>query len=131
MRSFNLLKQVIVSESHHQLYKQLTQRILSVYSDENSQLEVSSGADSLELGFLDDIQDDIHLKENKRLVQISLGKYFRVIQEEKPLPKTTQATTIERLRIPTIDFEDQKNDTSSLQLITVAKRKSVGNTQAL
>ena len=110
MRSFNLLKQVNVSESHRQLYKQLTQRILSVYSDENSQLEVSSGADSLELGFLDDIQDDIHLKENKRLVQISLGKYFRVIQEEKPLPKTTQATTIERLRIPTIDFEDDLSD---------------------
>jgi hypothetical protein len=83
LRSLELLKQVMVNQSHRKLNKQLTQRVLSVDSDENSPMEVSSGAENLEWGFLDDVQEQIHLHDNTRLVRISIEKYFNVLHEEE------------------------------------------------
>ena len=124
LRGLDLLKKVLVNQSDSKLYKQLSKRVLSVYSDENSPIQVSSSEENLEWSYLDDVQDQIRLNDTKRLVGISLEKYFKLINEEDlPLPRTTQTLTNEQLRIPTIDLEDDKPNTSNLELIKIRRSK--------
>lgn len=124
LRGLDLLKKVLVNQSDSKLYKQLSKRVLSVYSDENSPIQVSSSEENLEWSYLDDVQDQIRLNDTKRLVGISLEKYFKLIYEEDlPLPRTTQTLTNEQLRIPTIDLEDDKPNTSNLELIKIRRSK--------